>query len=843
MDAVSIGGGFMNIYDVKDFESILRYMAEKACWSIDFDYVEDIEDITYGFDAEDIGLKDEEFYKIKKMSMLRPLEENQNWGIFGIEFDSKHFEKSALKKILSGLIPRRKNKDHIVWNKKNLIFFCFWGMGTERTVGIAHFEENETGFQYIKINYCSLVIETKSNVKLFEDRLVKLQGLYDGSCDWLEAFGNTYKQVINDTKTLTVELAEQAKNIKNRIMDTLKVESKNGYVHLLYEKFKNTLIHDLKESQFADMYAQTVVYGLFSARCMDKTENDFSAEDAIFNIPNTNPFLKNLMRECLGAENNSKLSFDELEIGNVVDLLLHTKISSIIKDFNRQTGGGKEDPVIHFYEEFLTQYDKTQKVEGGVFYTPKPVVDFMVNAVDELLKKEFGVVDGLMSTETKNITIERESLRRIANGYRTDIESSIKVPAIQILDPATGTGTFPQQIIYKIYDEFVDSNKGKSETQIQELWNKYVPKHLLPRLNGFEIKMAPYSVAHMKLAMVLAETGYKFESKQRLGIYLTNTLEEPGNSSNQMSFLKDSLASEATDANEVKKNKGINVVIGNPPYNEESINKNSWIMELMNIYKLEPNSKLKLQEKNSKSLNDDYIKFIRYAQHIMENNQGIIAYINPHGFTDGTIFRGMRWELMQEFSDIYILDLHGNANRFEKSPDGSKDENVFDIKQGVSINFFIKKNKKKNDKCNVYRADLYGLRVEKNKVLKNSSMYEIQWKKVKPIEPACLFLNQNIRNKGKYEEGFSVDELFGVYGTGILTKRDTLCIHETKHGVQTAVNDMLNLSKHDMYSKYSLPDDVRDWKYEWAKEDILKTGFNSSRIKEIAYRPFDNRYI
>lgn len=253
------------------------------------------------------------------------------------------------------------------------------------------------------------------------------------------------------------------------------------------------------------------------------------------------------MKECLGSQNNSKLSFDELEIGNVVDLLLHTKTDDIIQDFNRQTGGGREDPVIHFYEEFLTAYDKTQKVQRGVYYTPQPVVNFIVRAVDSIIKTEFGLEDGLASTETKKIRITRRSKKKI-DGYHTQVEDTAEVPAVQILDPATGTGTFLRQTILQIYENFKEKNKGMSDLELKNAWNEYVPKHLLPRLNGFELMMAPYAVAHMKLAMVLKDTGYEFDSDGRLQVYLTNTLEEAGNSSAQMTLFDDPLASESIAA-------------------------------------------------------------------------------------------------------------------------------------------------------------------------------------------------------------------------------------------------------------------------------------------------------
>ena len=393
-----------DIRKVKTMTDLIGYFSQNLRWNIDVDDFDDIEDISYDFEAEDIGLKEEAFAKISSLRQLQPLVDGQRWGIFCVEFDSDKFEVTALRKILSGLVPKRRNSaDHAVWDQKDLMFICNWGKDNNRTIGIAHFEDKDSGLPQIKMISCAPAMEDTMHLQVFEKQLAQLawpkntNNIEAWRESWAAAFVSGYRQAIHDSVTLTVQLAAEAQNIRNRILDILEVESPNGYVHLLYEKFRNKLIHDMTETQFADMYAQTVVYGLFSARCMDQTQGNFSAEEAIDCIPNTNPFLKSLMKECLGSENNTKLSFDELEISNVVELLRNTRIEAIIQDFNRQTGGGREDPVIHFYEEFLTAYDKAQKVQRGVYYTPQPVVNFMVRAVDSIIKEQFGLRDGLAS--------------------------------------------------------------------------------------------------------------------------------------------------------------------------------------------------------------------------------------------------------------------------------------------------------------------------------------------------------------------------------------------------------------------------------------------------------------
>ena len=839
-------------YDIRNVQNInhlIMYFSKVLNWDIDTDSFDDIDDISYDFSASDLGLKEEAFAKIKTIKQLPPMVDGQKWGIFCIEFDSKRFEVTALRKVLSGLVPSRRNSaDHAVWNKEDLLFLCFWGEENNRTIGVAHFEDKQDCLPQIKMTYCAPAIEDTIHIQDFVLKIgnlawpVEVYNYQKWHDDWSKAFTTSYKQVIRDSQTLTMQLAKEAIDIRDRILETLEIETEAGYVHQLYNKFKETLIHDMSEKDFADMYAQTVVYGLFSARCMDDTQENFSANEAVDCIPNTNPFLKSLMKECLGSRENSKLSFDELEIGDVVDLLMHTNTDEIIRDFNRVTGGGKEDPVIHFYEEFLTAYDKTQKVKRGVYYTPQPVVNFMVRAVDSIIKKDFGLDDGLASTETIKIKYKRQS-KYLVGGYTyKEVEDTKEIPSIQILDPATGTGTFIRQIILQVYDNFKSKNSGMNNNELDEAWNKYVSKHLLPRLNAFELMMAPYAVAHMKLAMVLKDTGYNFNDNERLHVYLTNSLEEPGGSDKQISIFDDPLASESVAANAVKKNKGINVVIGNPPYAVSSSNKGDWIERLVNIYKTEPGGKEKLKEQKH-SIDSDEIKFIRYAQYLVNKAQsGIVAYINPHGYLDKPTFRGMRWQLLDEFDCIYILNLHGNSNHQEKNPDGGKDENVFDIQQGVCINILVKKGEKKANKelAEVYYADVYGSRDYKYNLLSSKALDEIAFTKLTPNEPHYLVVP--VSQNTDYYNGFCLEKLFNKHLEGIQTGKDKLVLHKSKESLIDTINSIRRLSTEEIRSQFQLGKDGRDWKVEWAKEDLDNNFPDNGSIIEIALRPFDKRW-
>lgn len=805
------------IKSVKDMTQLISYFSKVLKWEIDLDDFEDIEDISYNFEAEEIGLKEEAFAKIISLSQLQPIVEEQKWGIFCIEFDSNRFEVSALRKILSGLVPKRRNSaSHAVWNQQDLLFICMWGSGVHRTIGVAHFEDKENGLPQIKMISCAPAIEEFDQIGVFEERLQKLKwpaNPLDNEAwrlEWSGAFTLRYLQNIQDSATLTEQLAYEAQNIRDRIEEIINVETDDGSVHKIYDKFRDSLIYDMSEEQFADMYAQTVVYGLFSARCMDESQDDFSADEAIECIPNTNPFLKSLMKECFASNVGGALSFDELEIENIVDLLSHTNTDSIIQDFNRQTGGGREDPVIYFYEGFLNAYEKEQKKRGGVYYTPASVVNFMVRSVHSILKEKFDIKDGMASTETKTVTVDK--LKQ--NGQKSKIGQKIEKPIVQILDPATGTGTFLRQVILQIYHVFRTEGKFTSQEDFIEKWNEYVDTNLLPRVNGYEIMMAPYAVAHMKLAMLLQKTGYRFQGKNRLNVFLTNSLEKAGNDEHQMSLFYDALADESIAANKVKKNKYINVCIGNPPYNAASQNSGEWIMDMIKEYKMEPGGMQKLNERNPKWINDDYVKFIRLCEeYISTCGEGILAFINPHGFIDNPTFRGMRWNLLRKFDEIYILDLHGNSNRKEKCPDGSKDENVFDIQQGVSINFFVKNKKNHKMMADVFHADLWGVRDYKYDFLLKHSINNVDFTRVDVVSPEYNFKPTDVSLKSEYELGFAIDELFNKYSVGIVTAKDKILINSNKDELLRNVSEYYKIEADD------------------------------SKVFPIYYRPLDQQYI
>jgi predicted helicase len=525
-------------------------------------------------------------------------------------------------------------------------------------------------------------------------QIVPIPENFDQFNQLIKNFAKTISQTIKSPTKLAQMMAGKARLMADIIEKSLNHDDQEGKRSQLKAQmlsFQQMLIHDIDNKAFSDIYAQTIAYGMFAARYHDPTLPTFSRMEAAELIPKSNPFLRKLFQDIAGFDLDTRLTWivDEL-----VTIFLSSDVATIMKNFGKSTK--QEDPVVHFYETFLGEYNPALRKARGVWYTPQPVVNFIVRAVDDILKTEFNLPQGL--ADTSKTKIKKKTVTQTGTGANSkikEVETEIEVHKVQILDPATGTGTFLAEVVKHIHKKF----EGQ-----QGIWSKYVTNDLIPRLNGFELLMASYAMAHLKMDMLLTETGYKpttppdgHPSKggesQRLKIFLTNSLEEahPDTQTLFSSWLSD----EADQANTIKRDAPVMVVIGNPPYSGESANKGEWIMNLMEDYKKEPGGKEKLKERNPKWINDDYVKFIRFSSHLIEKNgEGILAFINPHGYLDNPTFRGMRWHLMKTFDKIYTIDLHGNSKKKETAPDGSVDQNVFDIMQGVSINIFVKK---KND--------------------------------------------------------------------------------------------------------------------------------------------------
>ncbi len=654
----------------------------------------------------------------------------------------------------------------------------------------------------------------------------------------LETLVTTPVMTLRSPEELAKKMAHLARLMRDVMLKAFQQEEKTGQLHGQYESFCQVLIDTLTPEQFTDMLAQTICYGLFAAKCSmipsppaplpggegrnsfdsPRPEGEglgvrgFSRQTASYFVPKTNPFLRNLFNQIAGIELDDRLVW---MVDHLIAVLNRANMVAILENFEKRTG--QEDPVVHFYETFLAHYDAKLREVRGVYYTPEPVVSYIVRSVDWVLKEKFGLKQGLADNST------------LTPGPSERGRGESLIHKVQILDPATGTGTFLYAVVAKIYERF-RKNQG--------MWSDYVTKHLLPRVHGFELLMAPYTVAHLKLSLQLQATGYDFSSEKRLRVFLTNTLEEPRYS--EETLLARWLSKEANEANSVKSESPVMVILGNPPYSGHSANTGNWINELLRGIGDEANYFMvdgePLKERNPKWLNDDYVKFIRFAQwRIKQTGYGVLAFVTNHGYLDNPTFRGMRQALLQEFDEIYVLDLHGNSKKKEKSPDGSVDQNVFDIQQGVAIGIFIKhqpsppaplpegegsrgqsslppspSGRGAGGEGKIHHAHLYGTRVFKYEYLTVNDLQTTSWTTLQPQSPFYLFVLQNVNLLAEYEAGWKVTEIMPVNSVGIVTGQDK----------ETIAVD-----------------------YESAKILAQTHNLPETVIKPIFYRPFEKHYV
>ncbi|RKZ49193.1 MAG: DNA methyltransferase [Candidatus Parabeggiatoa sp. nov. 3] len=622
-------------------------------------------------------------------------------------------------------------------------------------------------------------------------------------------FIETQVITLRSPEDLAARMAKLARLIRESILKAYEQE-KTGVLHDQLASFRKVLMNSLTVEQFADMYAQTVCYGLFAAKCNASLTEPFSRIHAGHYLPKTNPFLRNLFSQIVGVDLDERLVW---VVEHLVTVLNHADIGAILVDFGKRTR--QEDPVVHFYETFLQHYDPSMREMRGVYYTPEPVVSYIVRSVDLLLKQQFKLRSGLADSS------------RLESGLHK----------VQILDPAVGTGTFLYAVFNQIFAKF-RNNKG--------MWSSYVSEHLLPRVHGFELLMAPYTVAHMKLGLQLQEMGYEFDSEERLRICLINTLDE------SQEFVDEKwarwLSEEANAAMAVKQDSPVMVIVGNPPYSGHSANTGEWIVNLLkgiddkgktaNYFQVDGEP---LKERNPKWLNDDYVKFIRFAQwRINKTGYGILGFVTNHGYLDNPTFRGMRQALMQDFDEIYILDLHGNSKKKERCPDGSADKNVFDIQQGVAIGIFVKHKSKQSPK--VFHADLWGDRDGKYAWLEAQDVKTTDWQELKPQSPFYLFVPQDITLLSEYEQYWKITDIMPINSAGIVTARDNLTIHKSPQDIMETIKDFASIAPEQARAKYQLGKDAQDWKVHLAQEDIRNNDIDDSLVTPILYRPFDTRY-
>ena len=773
--------------------------------------------------------------------------------LFATGVTTEHSFRGDLQNLLNGLLPefavinepKRRScgaPDYIIEKKEIPVFFIEAKdigdndlKGTKKTGNKEQFDRYKASLNNIIFtDYLNFLFykdgELKAELAIARQNGNKIEPIPENFAQFtnlIKDFSQSITTTIKIPKRLAEMMASKARMLADVIDKALTSDEENNQNTSLLdqmEAFKEVLIHDITPRQFADIYAQTIAYGMFAARLNDKTLEDFTRQEAATLIPKSNPFLRTLFQYISGYDLDERI---EWIVNDLADIFRATDVAELLKNFGKATQ--TLDPFIHFYEDFLAEYDPALRKQRGVWYTPEPVVKFIVRAVDDILKTEFNLPMGIASTDKTTIQLETQSKdRRTKTGVKlVDKE----VHKVQILDPATGTGTFLAEVVRYIYENRF--------AKMQGMWSGYVDNDLIPRLNGFELLMASYAMAHLKLELLLKDTGYVAGKEQRLKVYLTNSLEEhhPDTGSLFAGFL----AQEANEANHIKRDSPVMVVIGNPPYSGISSNNNEWITNLIEDYKYVDGEHF---NERKHWLNDDYVKFIRYGQHFIEKNgEGILAFINPHGFIDNPTFRGMRWHLLNTYDKIYTIDLHGNAKKKETAPDGGRDENVFDIMQGVSINLFIKTGKKKKGTlAQVYHFDLYGLRNNKYDFLSQNQISHIDFKAVEYTHPMYFFKPKDETGRSNYENGFGVNELFTINSSGIVTMADNFIICDSQ---KTLMNRLNEFSKNDytedyIKKNYGLGKNYAEWIINNKNQNLIK--FDTLKPIKIAYRPFDDKY-
>ena len=611
------------------------------------------------------------------------------------------------------------------------------------------------------IRLCEKNILEQRKIQLNETACREISNLVDD-------FLSQRPMIITKAKNLAEKLSKPTRTIKEEIYRILSSEEyeKNSQIEGIFKVFQTEISENITKEDFSDCFAQTFTYSLF----LTKITLNSADKITLYNISSITPQSFALIKDILSFINQIE-NYPTLKpyVECLLHIINHTDADCITQDL-KTNKNEFEDPYIHFYENFLTAYDYEKRKDLGVWYTPKPIVKSIVDNIDIILKKDFNLKDSLAD---KNI---------------------------KLLDFSCGTGTF----LFEVYDKILSKIKKTSLKR-----KNLIQEHILKNLFGFELLIPAYCISHLKLSSHLELEGYKFEKKDRIRVYFTNTLEnrKMDDSNDMFASLFPAISREGKSAQEIKDNNDILVIVGNPPYNGTSQNNFQYIKDLIKPYF----PKDSIKEKNSKWLNDDYVKFIRFAENkISKAGKGIVGIITNHSFIDNPTFRAMRKHLIDTFDKIYIVDLHGNVKKKEKNFDGSADQNVFDIQQGVSINIFVKSDKIKNK--GIYHLDIFGKRKEKFEEISKIHIENTKFNKINPTEPFYLFHPQNESLRKEYDKGINLRDIFLEMNVGIVTGKDKKVISFEEKSLEKKVKENFNL-------------------------------FDNSAIKDISYRPFDNRKI
>jgi hypothetical protein len=833
---------------IRSFPSLVKYLRDEMGWPIGAD---SFEDLTFDYAPEELGIDPKNAAKIEEIKRLRPLASGQPWGIFFVKFEPKRLPVVALRRILSQVVLKKrataKAAELAAWAADDLLFISNYGEGDARHISFAHFSMAEGGTDLPTLKVLGWDnLDTPLHLGDVADRLKRNLSWPSDEEDakawrqaWRGAFALQHREVITTSQALSVRLAELARAIRDRIGTALAIETENGPLSRLMKAFQGTLVHDLDAESFADMYAQTIAYGLLSSRIANpksRTADDFAAH------MRTNPLLRELMQTFIqaggrrGRTGGREIDFDELGVSEVVGLLDQANMEAVLRDFGDRNP--LEDPVIHFYELFLKEYDAKKRMQRGVFYTPRPVVSYIIRSVDELLRTEFGLTDGLADTTSWGEMANRHRGLKIPEGVSSDQDF------IQILDPATGTGTFLVEVIDLIHKTLVTKWKaeGHGDKKIDALWNEYVPKHLLTRLHGYELLMAPYAIAHLKIGLKLHETGYSFASAERARVYLTNALEPAQDYSGRLEFVLPALAHEVQAVNAVKDKRRFTVTIGNPPYSSQSQNMTDWARGIVDFYFHDDSGRME-ERGNRNQLQDDYVKFFRFGQMILDaSGIGVLGFISNSSYTRGPWFRGMRYQLMRGFDRISILDLHGSQAHSLDSKEG--DQNVFEITTPVAIGL-LSKNFRMGERGRIVTyGELSGPRHCKYTQLAAAPVVSLSPLAIAPgTVNQWRFVPHDSTNQDEWAGYVPIPDMFVNWGAGVLTNRNGLAIADSRSEV---------LRKARRFADLSIPDQEIESEFGFSSNYQWKTGkarqeFAKSPVVDLAesytFRPLDFQFI
>ena len=839
---------------IKTLPSLVKFLRDELDWPVEAD---EIDDLTFDYSPDELGLDSKHAAKIKEIKQLRPLDSKQPWGIFWVSFEKKRLPMVVLRRILGNLVIKTRasalKSDRPSWHLHDLLFISSYGEEEHRTISFAHFAEDPDTDELPVLRV--LGWDDQNSIMHLDRVANRLHSHFRWPRDvrdieswrkrWSEAFTDRYRQGIRSADELIPLLAELASGVRRRVRDVLDAETERGPMRRLFAAVQKLLIHDMDEDGVADMYAQTVAYGLLSARFSRPA--GLTAQNLIQLTAVSNPFLENLL-ENLFRINRGKFQFDVDEVGinDVLALLRNTNIEAIKAAFSDQNPA--EDPVIRFYEGFLKAYDPKQRVQRGVFFTPRPVVSYIVRSVHELLRTEFGLEDGLASTATWADMKQRFPDLTIPAGAKPED------PFVCILDPAVGTATFLFECIEVIERTIKDRwcrELGKKEwtnPEIVRRWREYVPKHLLPRLYGYELMMAPYAIAHLKLALKMGETGYQFHEGDRLHLYLTNSLEPPTPLADaKLANMFAALASEAQEVNAVKKHKRFSVVIGNPPYSIMSANLTVESRRLVERYRYVDGKRI--AEKSAivleRTLQDDYVKFFSIAeQAVLRSAAGILGMITNNGFLEAIGLRGLRSSLLDTFDLLHFLDLHGGTDKRDLCEDGTLDKNVFDITTGVAVSLLTRRPCPAGGKGEAHRCDLYGERDGKYKRLIGNTVGSLTWNHLSPRPDSYDFRVYDEMMRSEWDSFVSLSDLMPFSATGIETGKDSILTAFTRSELLARMKRFGD--PHVADEKIRKEFDAESGcarKMADARRTILCDPRFNERIVQFLFTPFDIRYV